>query len=187
MLRASARVLIVVLTLSNIAYGAGDQRRSGDDLAPRDRREKPALRFKKLDSGLNRILSVEDPFTEAATLGYRMRDSLIQVVAVTEEQRVTEIEAWLTAKGAAFVLSARGLVEAFVPVALLPALNEHERILSVRRPYYLPMEPDRPSTRETKLLSYTTEGLHSMNGDAWHIAGYGSEHGQSFPRMKVLS
>jgi subtilisin family serine protease len=131
--------------------------------------------FQKLDRGLNRILLSDDAEASAKSLGYRLRDGKIQIVAAVAESEVEELEAWLTQNGAVHVSSAANYIQAFVPLDVLPALDHDPSVSSVRRPDYIDVGPEPKTTDAVKLLTYTSEGLQAMNAQAWHSAGYSGQ------------
>ena len=170
-MRSSLRVVTGGVLLSILALGVDGLSSADGDMMTRPTSPKRAPRFATLDVGLNRALAAERPHVEAARLGFRTDGSRVQIVAVTERGQAPAVERWLVSEGATFVLSAGNLVQAFVDVALLPALDEREDVLHVRRPPYLPRPQARRKDAETKLLAATSEGVQAMNADAWHSAG----------------
>jgi hypothetical protein len=165
------RTAVAVLLLTIPGLGTSGPRVAEGRVTGERPAEKRAPRFAKLDVGLNRALATERPLAEVEHLGFRTHGSRVQVVVVTEVHRAPEAEHWLASRGATFVVSVGNLVQAFVDVALVPALDAHEDVLYVRRPLYIPRPPPGRGEAGTKSLAATTEGLAAMNADAWHAAG----------------
>jgi hypothetical protein len=165
------RTAVAVLLLTIPGLGTSGPRVAEGRVTGKRPAEKRAPRFAKLDVGLNRALATERPLAEVEHLGFRTHGSRVQVVVVTEVHRAPEVEHWLASRGATFVVSVGNLVQAFVDVALVPALDAHEDVLYVRRPLYIPRPPPGRGEAGTKSLAATTEGLAAMNADAWHAAG----------------
>ena len=145
----------------------------------------PSL-YERLDRGLNRILASAVPEETALTLGYRVRDARIQVVVEPQTGRDRTIKHWLEEHDAAHVESAIGLVQAHVPFALLPLLDDHPDVRLVRRPLYVHLPEDPPAAAEKTNTLATTEGLGAMGMDAWHsqgLRGAGIKVGVIDPQM----
>ncbi len=150
-------------------------RRGLSSASTKVRGAKAAPKYPHLDAGLNRIADGDDPLGLAANLGYRVREDRVQVVAVTVKDATNEVTAWLESRNATHVSTAGDLVQAFVPVDLLPDLAAHVKIQYVRKPHYVDLDP-RPQLKVgTKLIGYTSEGLQAMNADVWHSAGFRGE------------
>lgn len=131
--------------------------------------------FEKLDSGLNQIASSPTPLKKAGDLGYKTRNSRVQVFAATLDGASQDVEAWLLERDATFVSSARNIVQAFVPINVLPELADLEQVNYVRKPTYVRPNTEPEESRSPKILGYTTEGLAPMNAGSWHSAGYSGQ------------
>jgi len=134
-----------------------------------------ALRYPKLDHGLNWVLESATPFATAIDLGYRVQDGRIQVYVVCESGALEGVLEWLQENDAAFLSSAYETVQAHVTPALLPLLDTLPGVVAVRRPTYLVAGPPSDSSTDpekTHTGTYLSEGLAAMNGPAWHAAGF---------------
>lgn len=132
---------------------------------------KTAPIHRHLDSGLNQVLGGENPFTTAGQLGFVIRDNSIQIIAVALDGFESQVEAWLIDNHATGVSSAGNLVQAFVPIDLLPELNANPFITFVRRPEYLKSGPNDENSIHTKVGNFTSEGVQAMNATEWHNSG----------------
>jgi len=131
-----------------------------------------ALRYPKLDGGLNKIVGSEDSLKKAKELGYRVREARVQVYVVVEEGMIPEISAWLSNHDSAFISSAGNIVQAQVRVKTLELLNDLDVIVAVRKPAYLHSYAAAALAKAPKTASYFSEGLMQMNVAGWHSAGY---------------
>jgi hypothetical protein len=127
----------------------------------------------RFDDSVRAVVTGETPLATARDRGLEVRDSRVQVVAVSDGRGTAAIEDWLRSRGATFVLAARGRVQAFVPPALLTELAQRPDVVYVERPIYAELpEPAPPaaSAKRTK-VEVSSEGLAVMNVDAWHAEG----------------
>jgi subtilisin family serine protease len=166
---------VIVLMLIAGTVGADDQ----TGLEPLDLpasvtkggADKSTLIYPTLDAGLNQVLIAEDPIETAESLGFRVRDGRVQVVAVADEDSEAELITWLSKHDATYISSYRNLVQAFVSVDVLHALESHYLVRSLRKPDYIVHPPTPEPSPKTKLTTYTSQGVTAMNADAWHANG----------------
>jgi hypothetical protein len=126
-----------------------------------------------LDPSVAAVAASPRPLETAAERGLAVRDGLVQVVAVTRDRDTEALEAWLLARGAAFPVTVEGRVQAFVPPALLAALEARHDVVAVERPLYARIPGPVPvaATSRPKVL-VTTEATAAMNSDAWNASGF---------------
>ena len=168
-------VWVIVFLFSAGGIDAGDGAKLGSLEIPasaeKDRAAKWAPLYASLDSGLNRILTESDPFKTAESLGYRVRDGRVQIVAVTIEESTDDVMGWLASRDALHISSAGDLVQAFVPVHVVYELEGHPLVKFVRKPLYIDRGPEPDPSAKSKMLTYTSEGVAAMNAAAWHNNG----------------
>lgn len=131
----------------------------------------------RFDDSVRAVATGDRPLEIAMRHGLAVRDSRVQVVALSDGGGTAAIEGWLESNGAMFVLAARGRVQAFVPPALLAELAARPDVVFVERPIYaeLPEPPPPAAPRKTTTLAVTSEGVAVMNVDAWHAEGLTGE------------
>jgi subtilisin family serine protease len=142
----------------------------GDGAKSRPGKSSPI--YPTLDTGLNQILTTVDPVEKAESLGFRIRDGRVQVVAVTVEGSEGELTSWLGSREAKHISTFGNLVQAFVPFELLWELERHRLVRFVRKPDYIVRPPQPAPFEKTKMVTYTTQGVAAMNANAWHSNGY---------------
>ncbi len=127
----------------------------------------------RFDDSVRSVVTGARPLEIAKDLGIAVRDGRVQVVAISDGRGTAVIEDWLRSNDAAFVLAARGRVQAFVPPSLLTELAQRSDVVSVERPNYAELPEPAPPAAPLKLttLAVTSEGVAVMNADAWHAEG----------------
>ena len=125
-----------------------------------------------LARALQLAVTSDDPHTTLAKTGFRTRDGAVQVVVVADEPASAPVlERWLRARGALHVSSAGSLVQADVPLDLLPEIAGRDDVVYIRRPTYV-VPPEKPTAWRGKLASSVSEGVAAMGADQWHAAGH---------------
>jgi subtilisin family serine protease len=140
--------------------------------AAKSRPEKSAPFYPALDAGLNRILMDDDPLGKAESLGYRVRDGRVQIVAETLEGSEKELISWLASRDATHISSFGNLVQAYVTLDVLDELERHHLVSFVRKPHYLVHGPEPEVSPKSKMVVYTSQGVAAMNANTWHSNGY---------------
>ncbi len=133
-----------------------------------------AASFARLDAPVAAIAVAADPVGEALRTGFRVQDAKIQLEVIAAPAATAELAAWLEAEGAASVEFAdEGLLEAFVPVGVLAALDRHPAVRWVRRPVYAVLpEPWLEAAESAPKDVIFSEGLPATNVLEWHGDGF---------------
>ena len=163
--------LLIVLAGSP-AFGGEPPLRLGDR-RPQASAVESAASYSKLDTPVAAIAIAADPAGEARRVGFRVLGSRVQLEVVVEPANVAELAAWLEAEGATSIEHAGGLLEAFVPVGVLPALDRHHAVQWVRRPVVAVLpEPWLEVVGAAPKLAVISEGVAATNVLEWHGDGF---------------
>ncbi|PWB73876.1 MAG: hypothetical protein C3F15_08750 [Holophagae bacterium] len=144
------------------------------DRQPRFAVDPAAASFARLDAPVAAIALAADPVGEALRTGFRVRDAKIQLEVIAAPAATAELVAWLEAEGAASVeVADEGLLDAFVPVGVLAALDRQPAVRWVRRPVYAVIpEPWLEVTAAAPKDVIFSEGLPASNAPEWHADGF---------------
>ena len=125
-----------------------------------------------LDPSVAAVAASPRPLETADERGLAVRDGLVQVVVVARDRDTEAIEDWLLARGAAFLVTVDERVQAFVPPALLAALEARPDVVAVEQPLYARIPGPVPvaATSRPKIL-VSSEATVALNSDAWNASG----------------
>jgi hypothetical protein len=133
-----------------------------------------AASFARLDAPVAAIAAAADPLGEARRTGFELREAKVRLEVIAPQDEMAGLAAWLEARGAASVeVADEGLLEAFVPVGVLAALDRHPAVQWVRRPAFAVLpEPWLEVNRSLSKLAVISEGLPATNLLEWHGDGF---------------
>ena len=166
-------VLGLVIALAGaLAFGEEPSLELGDR-RPQSVADPSAAAFARLDAPVAALAVAADPVGEARRSGFRVEGAKVQLEVVSAPEDAAGLAAWLEAGGATAVDGRDGLLEAYVPARLLPALDRHPAVRWVRRPVYAALpEPWLVAAGSAPKDVIFSEGLPAANVPEWHADGF---------------
>ncbi len=166
-------VLGLLIALAGLPALADDAPLRLGDRRPLPVVDSSAAAFARLDGPVAAIASATDPLGEARRTGFRVRDAKVQLEVIASPDEMAGLADWLEAGGAEELSWSGDLLEAHLPVALLPALDRHPAVGWVRRPVVAVLpEPWLEVTQSSPKIAVISEGLAATNVLEWHGDGF---------------
>lgn len=162
---------LVIVTLASQAPAA-DRRLELGDIRPQGLSQPFAGGYSRLDAPIAAVLLAPDAAAQARRSALRTNDGRVQVEIVAEEASAEGLVAWLEGQGVTEIGRADGLLDAWVPISLLPALDDAPGVEWVRRPIYGVLPAPRVESDGTPKITAISEALPATNAPDWHADGF---------------